>query len=783
MFQNGDIIAIAYRGTDNLTDVISEDGDVRADRAIANPLADWTSQFDEAIKLAENIKSHNESSHIVVTGHSLGGALAQVSAKMFGFAGATFDPGGAGNITQSDQFNQWATNLVRDYHYPTSTINQSPNAAFVNYVVDHSQVSGWIGDHIGRQEQLDFFAYATTEELVIQSSTYVAHLALDKFKLAFLADAVTNALTTFSLHQMDGILDLMSIKKYDQITLELQQKYQQTIQQASDTGDVGKAGSSYGQPQTVFYSTSYNPYVFANDYDNIIYGTDGKDIIYSFAGNDKVYAGDGDDTISTAQGNDLIDAGDGSDTVYAGSGDDAVWLGVLVQGSQELADGGAGDDTLELDMTGLNLWQHFLKADNAGSPIVAQASNSWETIRAVAVAAMTGSWQLTYYNPLADGYQAVTVSNFEHVNVTGSNSDDLILFQGGTRYDGGNGTDAFYAGWSNATSNIVWNNDPTQTQTVNGVSLSGLERLLIATGSGNDTLTNLIVNTDDVFITGAGDDTVNAGGGNDRIEGGQDNNRLTGGSGTDVFTLNALGNDTITDFSKVESDQLDLATVLTQLTGYVSGNPFAPAAGYLALMQSAEGVRVLVDQDGKAGAAHTFKIIATINNLNAGALGSSQFVQGFAPTFLTNHAPAGADKTVTLAENAIYTFAVSDFGYTDPNDNPANALLRVKITTLPNAGSLKLNGVAVTVGQMVVIADINAGNLKFTPAVNASGTNYANFTFQVQDDGGTVNGGIDLDPMPNTFTFNVTANKASQTITFGAAPTIIVGGTGTISAT
>ena len=43
-------------------------------------------------------------------------------------------------------------------------------------------------------------------------------------------------------------------------------------------------------------------------------------------------------------------------------------------------------------------------------------------------------------------------------------------------------------------------------------------------------------------------------------------------------------------------------------------------------------------------------------------------------------------------------------------------------------------------------ADITAGNLVFTPAANANGAAYASFTFQVQDDGGTANGGVDLDP-------------------------------------
>ena len=50
-----------------------------------------------------------------------------------------------------------------------------------------------------------------------------------------------------------------------------------------------------------------------------------------------------------------------------------------------------------------------------------------------------------------------------------------------------------------------------------------------------------------------------------------------------------------------------------------------------------------------------------------------------------------------------------------------------------------------------------AGKLKFTPAANANGAGYASFTFQVQDDGGTANGGVDLDQSANTMTINVTS--------------------------
>jgi hypothetical protein len=122
-----------------------------------------------------------------------------------------------------------------------------------------------------------------------------------------------------------------------------------------------------------------------------------------------------------------------------------------------------------------------------------------------------------------------------------------------------------------------------------------------------------------------------------------------------------------------------------------------------------------------------------------------------------NDAPAGANHTVTATEDGSYVFATSDFGFTDPNDTPTNTLQAVEITTLPGAGTLFDNGVAVTAGQFVSAADIAGGLLTFVPAANGNGTGYASFTFQVQDNGGIANGGVDLDQSPNTMTVNVTA--------------------------
>ena len=114
-----------------------------------------------------------------------------------------------------------------------------------------------------------------------------------------------------------------------------------------------------------------------------------------------------------------------------------------------------------------------------------------------------------------------------------------------------------------------------------------------------------------------------------------------------------------------------------------------------------------------------------------------------------------------------YTFTLADFASTtasvfDPNDtNPpsafaANTLQAVKIATLPTAGTLTLGGNAVGAGNVIQAGAIASGQLKFTPAANANGANYASFTFQVQDNGGTANGGADLDPTAKTVTLNVT---------------------------
>ena len=117
-----------------------------------------------------------------------------------------------------------------------------------------------------------------------------------------------------------------------------------------------------------------------------------------------------------------------------------------------------------------------------------------------------------------------------------------------------------------------------------------------------------------------------------------------------------------------------------------------------------------------------------------------------------NDAPAGTDATVTTNEDTAYTFTVANFGFTDVDGGDALSAVRIDTLAIPVGATLQLSGINVNASDVVLVADINAGNLVFTPAANQNGAGYASFTFSVRDTGGPA-----FDAAPNTMTVNVTA--------------------------
>ena len=112
---------------------------------------------------------------------------------------------------------------------------------------------------------------------------------------------------------------------------------------------------------------------------------------------------------------------------------------------------------------------------------------------------------------------------------------------------------------------------------------------------------------------------------------------------------------------------------------------------------------------------------------------------------VTNIAPLASDSSVTTDEDTAYSFAASDFSFTD--EDYGDELASVTVVTLPAVGALELDGVPVVVEQVVMAANIS--KLAFTPAANANGSAYASFTFKVSD-------GTDESASAYTMTVNVT---------------------------
>ena len=95
------------------------------------------------------------------------------------------------------------------------------------------------------------------------------------------------------------------------------------------------------------------------------------------------------------------------------------------------------------------------------------------------------------------------------------------------------------------------------------------------------------------------------------------------------------------------------------------------------------------------------------------------------------------DGALVVDEGDITTFTRAMFTtdtippYSDPENNIAH---RLRLDTIPAAGTIKLDGVGQIAGDIVYFSDIDLGKLTYTQAVNAGGT-IPSFTFSIADEG------------------------------------------------
>ena len=155
----------------------------------------------------------------------------------------------------------------------------------------------------------------------------------------------------------------------------------------------------------------------------------------------------------------------------------------------------------------------------------------------------------------------ITPLNGQNVWISADAGNDSITSgNGNDSLNGGVGNDTLTGGAGNDTISGGIDNDSliggSGDDTVGGDD--GNDTL--AGGGGNDTLAG--GNGTDSLTGGGGNDSLNGGDGNDTLAGSAGNDTLTGGTGADIFTWsNNDNNDTITDFSIGQNDQIRLGSV------------------------------------------------------------------------------------------------------------------------------------------------------------------------------------------------------------------------------
>ena len=134
-YKKGDEIAVVYRGTDFESGIEPFKKDlIGGDIPMARTKI--PEQYNDALKMYKDIESKYSNKRIVLSGHSLGGSLAQLVSAQTGRKAVTFNAYGTGDIlTQAGVRNQRLLDITnygnKDDHIFTSNINKQPGNVYI----------------------------------------------------------------------------------------------------------------------------------------------------------------------------------------------------------------------------------------------------------------------------------------------------------------------------------------------------------------------------------------------------------------------------------------------------------------------------------------------------------------------------------------------------------------------------------------------------------------------------------------------------------------------------
>ena len=164
------------------------------------------------------------------------------------------------------------------------------------------------------------------------------------------------------------------------------------------------------------------------------------------------------------------------------------------------------------------------------------------------------------------------------------------------------------------------------------------------------------------------------------------------------------------------------------------------------------------ESPGDSGNNNVYDLIVSVSD------GTVTDTQAVAVTVTNgNEPPGGANNNIQIREDVTYTFKLSDFGFSDSNNDAFGSVaINYVVNSLP--GHLLWGDFGFTPGQVISAANIEAGMLTFKPREDVFSGN-AEFTFSVIDALGAA------DPTPNTMGLTFTGGNQTDNTGPGGAPT------------
>ncbi|MGH1445660.1 MAG: Hint domain-containing protein [Cognatishimia sp.] len=223
-----------------------------------------------------------------------------------------------------------------------------------------------------------------------------------------------------------------------------------------------------------------NDTVFSGTGNDSVLGGDGDDLLVGEAGDDTLEGGDGNDTLLGYEGNDVFIGGDGNDSAQAGEGNDVFY-------------GGQGDDWVNGDLGNDELHggtgNDFLRGSFGNDTIHSGGTGEGDDY-------LWGGYGDDRF-VITDGFGNDTIAG-ENIDEVDGDTVDLSAVTTGVRLDLTNGASGIGT-FSDGTST-------TEFEAIENIELSaGQDTVVLADGSGSDTVTGFVVPTDN------GDGTFTAG--------------------------------------------------------------------------------------------------------------------------------------------------------------------------------------------------------------------------------------------------------------------------------